>query len=218
MARPSTPLSAQLSRLDAAKKRADALGTRATVSFKPMAEILGISRQSLSNWTDTLEGFEQSGCYKRGGNGIEWEFKAVRTVNWLLKHFTKKAEKQAAKSRAISRSVGVTLPDAEAAPSLAETKDLVNLTLTVVAASEKQRQYAVADEVHAFMAGYNQAVVDGIMGVRTRVDPNGNLPPSVRKQVDEYLRSVATAVHARAALFIEDYRARSGQAGVGRAS
>ena len=217
MGRQSTNLSARISRLEAAKKRADKLGVRQTLSFKPMVELLGVSRPTLTEWCDNVPGFEEAKCFKRGGNGIEWEFKARKTVDFLLDHFRSVAEKQAAKSREISKAVGVTLPDAEHSPSLAETKQLVELTMTVTGAAEKQRMYVLADDVQSFMVGYNQSVVDGILGVRTKVDPNGKLPPAVRKQVDEYLRSVATAVHAKATRFIEETCAGTGQAGVGRA-
>ncbi|MBK6800349.1 MAG: hypothetical protein IPG83_02360 [Novosphingobium sp.] len=217
MAKSATNLTARIRRLEAAKVRADKLPARQVLTFKPMSDLLGVSRQVLTGWADEIDGFETSGAFERGGNGIEWQFKPRKTVAFLLKHFRKAADKQSAKSRELSRSVGVRMADDDEALSMTEVKERVNLTLTVVAAAERQKLYTPTDEVRSVFDGYNQAVVDGIMGVRTKVDPNGNLPPHIRKQVDEYLRSVAAAVHASAQRYIEGINAGSEQAGVGRA-
>lgn len=216
MSRPPSNLSARIRRLEAAKARADKLTARQSLSFKPMLELLGVSRPTLTEWCD-LPGFEQSGCFVRGGNGIEWEFKARRSVDWLLKHFRKEAERQAEKSRALTKSIGVQVSERDDDLSLAEVKDRVNLTITLTQAAERQQQYVLASEMAAFLTGYNQRVLDGIMGVRTRVDPNGNLPPHIRREVDEYLRSVASEVHVEAARFIEEHSAGLQQRGIGRA-
>lgn len=216
MSAPATNLSARIRRLEAAKARADKLPARQSLSFKPMLELLGVSRPTLTDWCD-LPGFEQSGCFVRGGNGIEWEFKARRSVDWLLKHFRKEADRQAEKSRALTKSIGVQVSERDEDLSLAEVKDRVNLTITLTQAAERQQQYVLASEMSAFLTGYNQRVLDGIMGVRTRVDPNGNLPPHIRREVDEYLRSVASEVHVEAARFIEEHSAGLQQRGIGRA-
>jgi len=217
MAKSSTNLTARIRRLEAAKVRADKLPAREVLTFGPMMQLLGVSRPVLVGWADEVEGFEASGAFKRGGNGIEWEFRPRRTVDFLLRHFRKAADGQARKSRELTKSIGVSLAEDDGDVSLAEVKDRVNLTLTVTAAGEKQGHYTLAEDVRSFVTGYNQSVVDGIMGVRTKVDPNGNLPPLLRKQIDEYLRSVATAAHAKAAQFVKDFRAGTEQAGVGRA-
>lgn len=217
MARSTTNLTARIKRLEVAKARADALSAKTILSFKPMAELLGVSRQVLTGWADEVKGFEESGAFKRGGNGIEWEFRPRRTVDFLLKHFRKAADGQARKSRELTKSIGVSLAEDDGDVSLAEVKDRVNLTITLVSAGERQGAYTLTEDWKVVLRGYNEAVVDGIMGVRTRLDPNGNLPPIIRKQVDEYLRSVAAAVHANAQRYLEGFNAGSEQEGVGRA-
>lgn len=182
---------------------------------KPMCEVLSVNWTTLKDWCDDLPGFEESGAFIRGGNGIEWQFQPRKTVDWLLKHFRAQAADSAAASRKLAKAVGVALPEVEAAPSMAETKDLVNLTLTVVGASERQGMYTRTDEVAEFLEGYNAAVVAGILGGKTKVDPNGNLPIPVRKAIDEYLRSVATSAHAEATKYIETKLAGSKQRGIG---
>lgn len=214
MARPATNLSARLAGLQRAKARAAKLPVKAILSSKPMSELLGVTWNVVRGWCDEIDGFEASGSFTRGGNGIEWEFKPRKTVAFLIKHFETRKTAQTKKSRAITKAVGVTLPDDEA-PSLDETKSLVGLTLAVVAATERQKTYTLAEDVVSFLAGYNQSVLDGIMGVRTKIDPNGNLPAQVRKDVDGYLRAVATEVAAKAKHFIEEHNAGLQQAGTG---
>lgn len=212
--RPQAGLTTRLDRLKEAKARASKLKQGAKLTAQPMADLLRVRWATLRDWCDEIPALESRGAVIRGGNGIEWEFSARKVINILIAHFQSVIDGQAKKSQQISRAIGVDLPETEV-PTLAETKDLVNLTLTVVAASEKQGRYTLTEEMTAFIAEYNQRVVDGIMGVRTQVDPNGNLPPNVRSDVDKYLRSVATQVHAKAAAFIEECRADIRQAGTG---
>lgn len=218
MARPSTSPAARIRRLEAAQERARKLRSGTVLSAKPMAELLGVGWPVLRDWCDDVPALANSDAFTRGGNGVEWEFKAQRTVTLLLKHFRAEQDAQGRRSRALTKAVGVTLPDADADVSLAEVRDRVNLTMTLTGAMERQGQYVLASTVATFLAGFCQHVVDGIMGVRTKVDPNGNLPPAVRREVDKYLRSVATGAHAEATRFIEEHKVAGSQpAGVGRA-
>lgn len=215
MARPASSLTARLEKLEAAKARAGKLKRSITLSARPMAELLGVRWTVLRDWCDEIGELEASGAVVRGGNGIEWAFDPRRTTKILADHFKAKIERQAKKSREITKAIGVDMAETEA-PSLQETKDLVNLTITVVAASERQGRYTRAEEVAEFLDGYNQVVVDGILGVRTKVDPNGNLPPHVRKAMDDHLRSLAAQIHERAEKFIgAQRRASAEQSGAG---
>lgn len=205
MAAQATSHGARLRQLQDAKARADALPRKARLSFEPMMELLGLSaRKTLREWCD-LAGVADSGTFVRGGNGIAWEFEPRRFIAAVIKHFEAVVARQNRKSREMAKAVGVDLP-ADEAPSIPETKQLVELTLTLTAAREKQGAYTVADEVADFLSGYNEELVNGILGVKTKVDPNGNLPPAVRKAMDEELRRLATALHAKAASYIEAQR------------
>ena len=217
MARPSTNASVRLTRLEAAIPKVAALKRGEVLSAGPMTKLLGVSWPTLREWCDALPGFAESKAFVAGGNGVEYQFRAKRTLDWLLKHFRGVMDRQAVESRRLTKAVGVNLPASET-PSLAETKDLVNLTLTVVEASERQGHYVRADDVANFIEGYNETVISGIMGVRTKVDPNGKLPVALRRQVDEYLRSVAAGAHAKAQSYIEVNRGAGVQQGrTGRA-
>jgi hypothetical protein len=207
MSKAASDLTARIKRLEAAEQRAKAFGPKETVTFQPMRELINVTRPTLAGWCNEIEGFEDSGCFVRGGNGIEWAFNPRKTVAYLLKHFRAVAAGQAAKSRKLTKAVGVTLSDGDEAMSMAEVKDRLGLTLALVAATEKQGGYVPAVEVSDFIAEYNQAVIDGIMGVATLTDPQGNLPPAVRKSIDEFLRSLALAVQQKAQRAIETFNA-----------
>lgn len=214
MAAPKSSLTGRLQKLEIAQARADKVKRGERLSAKPMAEMLGVTWNSLKEWCNEIGKLEASGAVVRGGNGVEWSFEPKRTIKILIDHFKGVQARQAAKSREVAASVGVTLPQGEA-PSLAETKDMVNLTLSVTKAAEEQGRYVLADEMVRFVTGYNQEVVDAILGVRTSVDPNGNLPAHVRSAIDDHLRKVATAVHGRAARFIGEFGAGLQQGGTG---
>lgn len=206
----------RIRKLKLAAERARKLKRGTLLSSKPMSEMVGVSWVSLREWCNDIPGFEESGVFTRGGNGVEWEFKPGPTIRFLEKHFSGLLKSQTAKNRKIRRAAGVALPDAEDEASFQETKDLVNMTVTVVSAAEKQQRYTPTEDMLAFIEGYNQAVVSGIMGVRTRIDPQGNLPPHIRTEIDDHLRSVATGAHEQAKKFIEEASARLQQAGAGR--
>lgn len=214
MPAPKSSLTARLQKLEAAQARAGKIKRGTRYSAKPMADLLGVTWKSLKDWCDEIAKLEASGAVQRGGNGVEWSFEPKRTIKILIDHFKGIQDKQAQKSREVAASVGVSLPAGEA-PSLAETKDLVNLTLSVTKAAEDQGKYVLADDMVRFVSGYNQEVVDAILGIRTLVDPNGNLPAHVRSAIDDHLRRVATAVHGRAARFIGDFGAGIEQGGTG---
>lgn len=213
MGRPGASLNARLTKLQAAHERAKKLKRGTRLSATPMAELLSVSWVTLRDWCDEIADLELKGAVVRGGNGIEWSFDPVKTARILIDTLNGRLAGQAKKSREISNAIGVTLSPDEAAPSISETKDLVDLTLKVVAASERMGRYTPTEDMLDFLERYNQRVVDGIMGVRTQVDPNGNLSPHVREAVNKYLRAVATEVHGEAMRFIGESRARSKQAG-----
>lgn len=199
-------LTARLKKLEAAQVRAEAMPSKTRLDARPMAELLGTTWVSVRDWCDEIPKLESSGAVVRGGNGIKWQFEPKRTIKILIAHFRASLASQAKKSRQITSAVGVTLSDGDEAGSMSEIKDQVAMTISLVGMAEKQGVYVHAQKARDFIAGYNQALVDDILGVKTQVDPNGNLAPHIRAEIDKYLRSVATRAHGRAKRFIEENR------------
>jgi len=204
MARSSTSDRIKLDRLRAAKPKAEKLKRGTVLDAKPMAELIGINWPTLRDWIDATPEVEAKGAVKRGGNGVPWEFKPLATINQLTKRFEVSVERQAARNRKVRQATGINLPDAEDTASFAETKQMVDMTIAVVSAKERQGSYVPATLLAAFLAEYNQVVTSAILGVKTKADPNGNLPPHVRAAVDDYLRGVASQVHAKAEKFVKE--------------
>ena len=71
--------------LSAAQKRAKSVFKKDEVlSARPMCEVLSVSWGTLKNWCEEIEGFEASGAFTRGGEGIKWNFKVHETIEYLL--------------------------------------------------------------------------------------------------------------------------------------
>ena len=209
-----TSARARLRSLEKAKERAATLKRGETMTAQPMSKLIGVSWPVLRGWCDEIEGFEESGAFERGANGIEYTFRPRRVIAYLVKHFTRITQADDKKRSELTRAAGLKVSDQDEPPGLQETKDLVNLTITVVQASEKQKLYVLAEDMADFITGYNEAVLNGILGIRTKIDPNGNFPPKLRQQVDEYVRSVAAAAHASAEKFVRTKRAGIQQTGI----
>lgn len=215
MARSKASLSARLRKLRAARQRIFSLPLGQTLTATPMAKLLGVSWPTLRDWCNEIEGFDQSGAFEAGAEGVEYQFCPVRTVWFLIDYMERESAEQADKNRGLQESAGMTLPDGEDDVTFEEARGLVNMTVTMVSAKREAGEYTPTREWSAFLEGYNQRVVNGILGVSTRVDPNGALPPAVRRQMDSELRDLAATVHQSASKFIEERSASLQQAGTG---
>ncbi len=180
-----------------------------------MCELIGCSWPTLRDWINDNPALERPDLFTRGGNGVKWQFHVRPFLRALLDIFRKDVEAKTEANAELRRKIGVDLPETEKAATLDETKQLVNLTLTVEAAAKEQGRYTPTEEVVIFMEGFLEAIVAGILGVKTKTDPNGNLPPNVRAAMDDYLRGVAADVHEKGLKFTEEHRARLQQARTG---
>jgi hypothetical protein len=217
MARPVTTQTARLKSLGAARDRAKKLKRGAVVDAATFADLIGLRWSTVREWFDRIDGFEESGCFVRGGNGVEWQIKALKAIDFIIAHYRAEEDRRREKNQKLRQKTGVTLPEAEAGATFEETRGLVKLTIDVVAAKEKQGEYTPTGEMIVFIDGLYQTIVNGILGTRTKVDPNGNLPAHVRAKIDDHLRALATGVHQDVTRFIEKHRARLQQGGAGQA-
>lgn len=214
MPKPIT-ISARIEGLVTAKARIDALPDGEKLSSKPMADILSVSWPTLRGWCEFPA---LTGAFVRGGNGIEWEFDPRKTVDALLEHFrADMAQRQERNARVIA-ATGVQLGEGEPIGDIAEIDRQLALTMRVAEMKEKQGRYIPADEVRDFFRVYNQLVIESIMGVRSQVDPTGQLPASVAKAVNDGLIKVATEIQQKCKHYIGEQRAGLHETGAARAS
>lgn len=208
----SIDISARINGLQRALERAKALPAGTVQDAAPFAELVGIAWPTLRDWFNTLPEFDGTDCLIRGGRGIAWEIKPVEAIEKLIEHFNAERERRASRTREVGAQVGVETND-EAPQDLNELSKQVNLTLTLTEAKEKQRGYIPTQQFVDFIAGYNTATVEGILGVKAQVDSTGALSPEIIARIDEHLRNVAVAASNRAKQFIKDFDARLVQSG-----
>ena len=125
MANAGHALGARIRRLEQAFEQANKMSADMTLSFEPMRELLGVSRQTLTAWANDITGFEDSGVFARGGNGIEWVFQPAATVGFLLHHFESERDTRRAASQAQRDALGQGILDG--VPVDATTDELLKI-------------------------------------------------------------------------------------------
>lgn len=215
MARPSTNASVRLNRLEAAIPKVAALKRGEALSAGPMTKLLGVSWPTLREWCDALPGFAESKAFVAGGNGVEYQFHAKRTLDWLLKHFRKSIERQTKASRRLERSVDVEVTDDEPR-SLQETKYLIDLGRGIRRDKQEAGELVRREDSLWLYTALNDKVRARIMGNVTKIDPNGNLSAQERARLENWARDTLVDLHGDALEIIGEFDARSRSAGVAR--
>lgn len=191
MAREATSPSARLEKLRVSLAKAKKFKRGQTITAEPMATLLGISQVTLRSWADKFDGFEASGCFERGGRGIEWTFKPVATVEWLIKHFEAERARSAKQTQRVRGIVGAT--DNEEIPtdlSLAELKTLLDLTVRAQDARIKSGELVRASTIKEILRRVFSAIQQAGLRTALELDPTGQWPPETREIVENAIRTV----------------------------
>lgn len=213
----SIDISARIDGLERALLRAKEFAKDERLGSTAMSQLAGVTWVALRGWCDEVSEFDGKNCFIRGGQGIAWEFDPVKTIETLLSHFKGEREKRTNQNRKVAQQVGLEQGD-EAPADLNELSKQVNLTLTLTDAKMKQGGYVPSSKVSDFLAGYNTAAVNGVLGVKAQVDSTGALPPEVIAAMDERLRNVAVAMSKSVESFIREFDAGFVQNGDSRNS
>lgn len=209
---------ARIEGLEAAKRRIEQIEDRQSLSSKPMAELLNVSWPTLRGWCDSVGAFTDSKAFIRGGNGIEWEFDPVKTVDALLSHFRGELDKRQDHNRRVVESAGIEMDPSEASNiDIVDLKRQVDLTIAIQEQKMRVGGYVPAPEVTNFLRGYNQAAIGAVLGTGTSIDPTGALPSNIRSAMDELLREVAATMNQRCTEYIRSFSAGFVEAGDSRA-
>lgn len=191
MARPQTSPAARLRALKAAKDKLPPLKRGETLSMRPMAEVLRVSPKALTAWCDDIPGFEESGVFVRGGNGIEYAFKPRRTIDWLIKHFEKEVQAAAAKSRRTRKIVAGN--ELDAVPddyNLDDMRKMVALSETIQANRERQGLLIDAAKASDAFRTYHSRLQSAFLRAAQEQDPQGRWPADIRESFENAIRSV----------------------------
>ena len=189
MARNAASPAARLRSLAAALDRAKALRPRnQTLSFEPMMQLLDVSRGTLKIWCNEIEAI--TGTFERGGNGVEWEFKPLAFTKALIKHFEAVQRDQAEKAARLRKTVGGSLGSAPAEYSLADLKQLIDVSTRMQDLSERQRRHVEVEKVQAPLRRMFEEMRAAAPRAVQESDPNGRWAPETRAIVEEVTRRI----------------------------
>lgn len=179
MARTATSPAARLERLKKSLSKAQAFAKTnrgATLTAKPMSEMLGVSWPVLRDWCDGIPDFEEK-CFTRGANGIEWAFKPVATVRFLIKHFEAEQAKRLEKAKQVRRAVGGSALD-----HVPEDMDLDQIGKLIKLGRELREEQVLqgqlvrrADVANLLAKTFSDMLQAGVQAGR-EMDPTGQWP------------------------------------------
>jgi len=178
MAHSASSPAARLRKLNAALEKAKKFKRGTVLTFEPMMELIGVSRPVLRDWCGEIAGFEESGAFERGGNGIEWQFKPGPTIRFLIKHFEAEQAKQVEKAKRLRKAIGD-----DVLAELPEDMTADEIIKAVRAAREvREEQESQSALIKASLAAsvfdqtINRMLQAGIQAGREQ-DPTGQWPP-----------------------------------------
>jgi hypothetical protein len=212
MARSKTSVSARLSKLHTARPRIFSLPRGELLSSLPMARVLGVSWPTLRGWCDEISGFEDSGAFLRGAQGNEYEFCPVRTLWFLIEYFEAQRAEFAEKTQDEASRSGVHLDAGDEAESWEEVRGRVGMSITVTQAQERQKRTCQTELVKGLFWSAYEGWQNAIMGIRTRMDPNGQMTPAQREELNEQLRFACSLGRDGAEQAMKDFDAGIEQA------
>lgn len=182
----------RLRKLKAALPKAQAAGKGGKrLSAEPMREMLGVSWPVLREWCNDIPGFEESQAFTRGGNGIEWSFKPVATVRFLINHFeqVEKAKREEAK-RVRKIIAGDTLDEAPEEYDLDQLQKMLRLSRELREERLHWGKLVEAERVTNLlraMFGKMQATASKSLSAQ---DPTNRLAPEHREMLEDAFANV----------------------------
>lgn len=191
MARKATNPAARVRTLEASLAKAKTLPRGTVLTADPMAELLGLSWVALRTWCNDIPGFEADKHFVRGGNGIEWQFKPVASIQFLIKHFTAEQQRGIQRRRAVRQAIGSSvIDDIDEDLSLEEIDKIIRLQTRLREERERQGQLidrTVAEDAIAKMVASMQRA--GLQAAREQ-DPTGQWPPEISESFENAVNSL----------------------------
>ncbi len=185
----------RLNRLLKAKQRIFALPRGELRKGPPMAKELGVSWPTLRGWCDDIDGFEQSGAFERGAQGVNYEFCPVRTVWFLIEYFEAEVGRITAKNEKIVGPAAVEIIG-EAAAGM--TPEELNKSLAVAERIEdwkiRQGKLLDGDKARSDFNTYHLTIQESVLRSAQQQDPDGSWAPEMRSKWDASSRRVLVDV------------------------
>jgi hypothetical protein len=195
MAKSTANLPVRLRKLAQARVKAAELARGAVLDAEPMRKLLGLSWPALKKWCADIPALEDKGAVVRGGNGIPWQFKPLRTIDLLTQHFEKERKASAAKAKRIRHiAMGPAAATIDEDLSLDDLAKMLKLQAQFREEREAQGRLVDAEQVRAAGQQYHIVTQQAILQGAQRIDPNGRLPPELRDTIETELRSILALV------------------------
>lgn len=184
------------------------------LSSGPMCELIGVHWNSLRKWTQDFPGFEESGAFERGDRGMNYQFKPLATVKFLIAHFNAEAARRAAAAKQVRDAIGANL--LEGLPQdvpLADTSKGIAVRRDLIRQQEEERQLVRVATVEDVTIGAWDRMRDVIFAAADKEDPTGKWDPETRAIVDRVLARVATDQHEVASEYVSSCRPAPAESG-----
>lgn len=200
MAHSATSPAARLKRLETALaeakklKRGTVLTGQSTKEMS-MARLIGVSWPVLRDWCREIPGFAESGAFEGGGNGIEYRFKPVPTIKFLIRHFEAERDARAAKAREHLRLVaGDRFTDVSDDLDLDDLRKLIQLQSAVREERERAGELIEAAKAREALNAMTAAMQRAGVKAASQQDPTGRWPPEIRESFEDAVNNVLVAM------------------------
>lgn len=198
MARPGASEEVRLRKLRLALERAIARGlTSQTLTFKPMCELLQVTRPTLRDWLQEPE-VEASGAFRAGAAGVEYEFNVMATLWVLIRSCERKRDERVIEHLRIREAIaGDKLDGAPAEMTVKDATDAYRLALQIITAEREAGRLVDVAEVETKFTEFVIALRDTLLSAPQRLDPTSEWTPEFREKFDNALADCM--VHMRQA-------------------
>ena len=173
-----------------------------------MAGLLNVTRHTLVEWCDDIEGFEQSGCWRRGGNGIGYEFNPLATIWFLIRHFERvQAEEVDKLQKQRSLIAGDKLDSVPDEFTIKDSKDALALHLQIIAAEKDAAKLVDAEESHGLFNDLIIRLREECLSAPQKLDPTNEWEPEVREKFDSVLADLMLLLQESGIGFVREAEA-----------
>lgn len=172
-----------------------------TLSFTPMAKVLGMGARNLKLIIDKDQDFP---IEIRGGEGVEWAFNVRAVLDHLIARDAAVLAGRAKEVAALARMTGITV-EAGDAPSTFSAESLRQTASTLVTVQKLKREQGdliIAEPVRTFFRDYHQRFQQEVLGCLGRIDPAGQLPPATRAMIENDMRDLLVDLQDRMQAFV----------------
>lgn len=198
MGRPAIKYTARLRALHDAKPRVMALPRGELLTSEPMAQILGVRWPTLREWCRDIPGFAGSNAFQGGANGIAYEFCPVRTLWFLIDHFTALGEAEQAKADRLSEMALGASAGAVRGLDLDDMNKILGTQDRFMTMREKAKQLVDATRVRTMLEKVFSDMQEVALTAPQELDPTGQWPPQVRALVDRATQGILLKQRAAA--------------------